>query len=150
MLFPQQQEFIESFKMSLEKSCYMYFYCCSQNCFHFQKSLNCNKKLANTLHKFDTFPVPVFKHRVVPPQTNCFVTKVFHVTAAGTATCAVCQMMCYHLSTDYLREQDTELGSLLSFQYVKVYAAGTHTLVDFLPVSFGQLSMEEKSQTTSH
>lgn len=54
-------------------------------------------------------------------------------------------MICYHLSTDYLHEQDTELGSLLSFQYMKVYAAGTHALVDFLPVSFGQLSMEEKS-----
>lgn len=54
-------------------------------------------------------------------------------------------MMCYDLSTDYLLEQDTDLGTLLSFQCMKVYAAGTHVLTDFLPVSFGQLSMEKKN-----
>lgn len=122
IFFPQQQEFIESFKMSLEKSSYMYFIVVHKIVFTSRTVLTIIKNLSNMLYKFDTFPLPVFKHRVVPPQTiNCFDTWVFHVTAAGPATCAVCQMICYHLSTDYLLEQNTELGNLLSFQYMKKF-----------------------------
>lgn len=35
--------------MSLGMFSYMYSYCCPQNCFHFWKCLNSNKKLANAL-----------------------------------------------------------------------------------------------------
>lgn len=54
---------------------------------------------------------------------------MFHVTAAGTATCAVCQIICYHLSTDYLLGQNTELGTLLSFQYMKKYMLLAHVFL---------------------
>lgn len=68
MFFPQQWDFQEGFKMSLEKSSYMYTFIAGRKiAFTSTTILIIIKMLANTLQKFDTFLVSVFKHRVVPP-----------------------------------------------------------------------------------
>lgn len=76
--------------------------------------------------------MPLFKCEAGPPETSSSATELLHVTAAGLATRAVCQtgaeLLCYCLSPDYLREQDTELGTVLSFRRVTVYAVCTRVL----------------------